>query len=533
MKKIFRKAVCALMALVMTVPLAACGGGEGERKQPKYDPVSPDSIKIVVSNLGFGVEWAYDIAAAFMTTHPGKSVTVEPTVMSAALISQLEAGSNIGDIAMFNDDALWKKWRLGVMTQLDDVVSATPDGETQTIAEKMNHTLIEAYRQADDHFYSVPWINENGGFVYNKTSLNTLLGAGNWTLPKTTHEMLALCERIKTAGGYGFVWNSAYLGHEVFAAQYNGLETDEKYRDGLYWTGSEWKLSDNAQCVGQNTGYLRTLGFWEKVIKSYSHQYSQNMTHIYAQSAWSGIPYAGDSKLSVFMPNGDWTYNETKDYLDETQAEVGFMRAPVLSDMVETLELYREGSTPFAALSAEKQNEYDAVLRAVIDWVDGGETGAIPTYKGSAVSAADLARIRSARQLIGGKCQAEAFIPANSTKKELAKEFLIFMASDMAIDLFSKATYGLSPFIGPENYGNVQFDVPFMQDVLNELIAAPVKVVHRYNALRQAGYFLPKHYSFSGGLSIKSAQKFFEDEITRFQTDWSVILQNAGLASEV
>ncbi len=531
MKGIFRKMVCALLAFAMAAPLAACA--PTGREQPKYDPKSPDSIKIIVSNLGFGVEFAYDIAEAFMTTHPGKSVTVESTVVASSFISQLDAGSNVGDICMFNDSVMWKKWRTGIMTQLDDVVASIPDGEEKTMGEKMNQTLIDSYVQADGHYYSVPWLNENSGYVYNKTSLNTLFGAGNWELPKTSNEMLNMCERVKEAGGYGFVWNSEYPGTEVFAAQYNGLEDDEMYRQGYYRTGEEWKLSDNAQCIEQNIGYLRALGFWEQVIKKYSHQYSQNMTHIYAQSAWAGLPYAGDTKLCVFMPNGDWTYSETKDYLDETQAEVGFMRSPILSDIVETMEFYGEGDTAFSKLSAAKKNEYDAVLRKIIDYIDGGETGTAPAYKGSPVSADDIARIRSARRLIGSKCQAQAFIPSNSTKKELAKEFLVFMASDMGIDQFSKSTYGLSPFIGPENYDKVKFNVPFMQDVINELIAAPDKVITKYGAIWQSGYFLPKHTSIAQGMTVKTAQEFFDAEIVRFKEDWDIILQNAGLASEV
>lgn len=532
MKGIFRKLLCTLMAFTMVVPLAACSS-TGGRKQPKYDPNSPDSIKIIVSNLGFGVEFAYDIAEAFMTTHPGKSVTVESTVVASSFISQLDAGSNVCDIAMFNDSVLWKKWRTGIMTQLDDVVASIPDGEEKTMAEKMNKTLIDSYVQADGHYYSVPWLNENSGYVYNKTSLNTLLGKGNWELPKTSNEMLNMCARIKEAGGYGFVWNSEYPGTEVFAAQYNGLETDEMYRQGYYWTGTEWKLSDNAQCIEQNIGYLRGLGFWEEVVTKYSHQYAQNMTHIYAQSAWAGIPYAGDKKLCAFMPNGDWTYNETKDYLDETQAEVGFMRSPVISDIVETLDFYKEGDTPFCKLSSTKKNEYDAVLRAIIDYIDDGETGTVPAYNGTAASEKDIERVRHAHSLIGSKCQAEAFIPSNSTKKELAKEFLVFMASDMAIDLFSKSTYGLSPFIGPENYDKVKFDVPFMQDVINQLIAAPNKVITKYGAIWQSGYFLPKHTSITQGMTMYSAQEFFEKEIQRFKEDWSLIIQNAGLANQI
>lgn len=271
MNKKFIALTCAVLT-TMTCSLTACGG-----KKDKYDPLDPDQIKIVVSDLGFGTDQFFAIAEAFENTHPGKKVVVEETILSSAQISQLEAGSFIGDICMFNDDVLWKKWRSGIMTTLDDVVSAIPDGEDKTIEQKTDQTLIHAYQVSDGHYYSVPWINENSAYVYNETALNTLLGENNWELPKTTEELFELCERVKTAGGYGFVWNSAYFNTGVYPAQYSGAEAIRHYNQGEYWdeTSQAWKLSDaeNVQCLAQNEGHLRAMKIIEKIGKEYSHQY--------------------------------------------------------------------------------------------------------------------------------------------------------------------------------------------------------------------------------------------------------------------
>lgn len=534
MKKVLLRVMTALFAFVLCFSAVSCKVKD-EWDQPKYDPASPDSIKIVIPKLGFGIDWLYAIAKAFMTTHPGKSVTVEKTALSSSLMTQLKAGSKIGDIAMFNDDSNWKVWREGLLTQIDDVVNATPDGEDKSIYEKMNRNLIDAYKVADGHYYSVPWINENYGTVYNATALNTLLGAGNWSLPKTTNEMNALCERIKTAGGYGFVWNSDYLESDIWAAQYNGNFENEKYLSGYYYDGTDWKISPNAECAEQNIGYLKSLEVLEKVVKDYSHPYTKNMSHINAQSAWAGIPFAGEKKPSVFMPNGDWTYNESKDLINKTQAEVGFMRSPVISSLVERLDFYADGTAAFSSLSADKQAAYDATLVAVIDYIDGGSTGTVPKHNNVTVSQDDIDKVTSARQIVGAKSQSQAFIPHNSTKKELAKEFLIFMASDIAIDTFSKYTYGFSPFIGEDNYDKINFGVPFMNDVVSVLKAAPNKTIminYQWD-ITTAGYLRPKVVSYQQGLSAKTAQKFFDDDVERFKTDWTNILRNAGLSSQV
>ena len=122
--------LCATTTALSVGALGACKKGGSN-----YDPLNQDQIKIMVSDLGYGTEQIVQIAKAFENTHPGKKVVVEDTVLSSQLISQIEAGSFVGDICMFNDDVLWKKWRSGIMTPLNDVLESIPDGEEKTVEE--------------------------------------------------------------------------------------------------------------------------------------------------------------------------------------------------------------------------------------------------------------------------------------------------------------------------------------------------------------------------------------------------------------
>lgn len=79
--------------------------------------------------------------------------------------------------------------------------------------------------------------------------------------------------------------------------------------------------------------------------------------------------------------------------LDDHDPE--FMQIPIISDIVETLELYEDGTTAYSTLSAAKKAAYDTALRAIIDYVDG-DTETAPQYKGVAVSQNDIAKIRAA-----------------------------------------------------------------------------------------------------------------------------------------
>lgn len=297
-KHLIKKTACIISTVLLGSTLVGCGGNTPEG----YDPLNQAEIKLVVSELGFGTEMYEKIAEAFENTHPGKNVVFETTVMSSALMTQLEAGGFIGDVCMFND-SLAKVWRKDLLTELDDVVASVPDGEEKALGEKANKNLMDAYKVSNGHYYSIPWLNENKSFIYNKTALNTLLGAGNWAVPKTTEELFALCDRFQAAGGYGISWETSYIQDEIWTAQYEGRDAFTQQRVyGKYYdeASGEWKLSDaeKVQCISECTGYLRSLEIVSTIGTKYSHPYARNMDFAQAQANFVGFPYA-DSKIEA------------------------------------------------------------------------------------------------------------------------------------------------------------------------------------------------------------------------------------------
>ena len=142
-----------------------------------------------------------------------------------------------------------------------------------------------------------------------------------------------------------------------------------------------------------------------------------------------------------------------------------------------------------------------------------------------------MAIVREARSLLMGKSQAQAFIPSNSTKKELAKEFLVFMASDMAIQIYSQNTNGLSPYLDQEQYTSVSFDSKFMNEV-TEVCSESQKAVYAYTDVKMSGYYLPHTTSYAQAFSGGSytARGLWEADIAYYKANWNTILKNAGLA---
>lgn len=536
MKKNFVKSTaCALSALLLGSTMVACGGTKPEG----YDPLNQDEIKFVVSELGFGTEMYKKIAEAFESTHPGKNVVFETTVMSSALMTQLEAGGFIGDVCMFND-SLAKVWRKDLLTQLDDVVASVPDGEEKSLGEKANPNLIEAYKVSDGHYYSIPWLNENKSFIYNKTTLNSLLDAGNWEVPKTTEELFALCDRVQAAGGYGISWATEYLQDEIWTAQYEGRDAFTQQRVyGKYYdeASGEWKLSDaqNVQCIADNTGYMRSLEVLSNICINYSHPYARDMDFAQAQANFAGFPYAGDETPSAFMFNGDWFYNETEDYIIEENCEVGFMKVPVISSIVEKLSFYEDDNTAFSTLTADKRAAYDATLLAMINYYDNGEEGTMPSYKGTQVTEEDMDIVSEARSFVLNKAQSNAFIPANSTKKDLAKEFLTFISSDMAVEIYSQHTNGYSPYLNKDAYKSISFDVDFMDEVGDILADSDTLTISYLSDLQANGYHLPKpdSYAYMFKVQKKTGKQAFDIVLNYYKgTVWSECLRNAGLANQ-
>ena len=530
MKKI-QKTFALLLGLTTCI---SCFGACGNPNE-SYDPADPSQIKVVVSNLGYGYQWTLDIAKAYEATHPGKKVEVEDTVMSSTLISQMEAGGFIGDVCMFDDIKIWKYWRDDLMTQLDDVVNATPEGESESIEQKTNQTLINAYKVDDGHYYSVPWNNENLAMCYNKTVLNELFGEGQWSLPRTTQEMFDMCESVKDTA-YGFVWSGTYfdLVGQTWAAQYTGYEEYCNYQQGYYLgTDGVWYLSDNAQCVEQNVGLLRMMEVIETAVKRYGHQYGNNMSHIQAQANLVGIPYVStDKKPVMFTPVGDWVYEETSEEIESTGHKLGFMKTPVISSIVEKMSFWNESEgVTYNTLSATKKASYDAKLCALVDYADAKYAGTNPE-KPQGVTDEDIERVVEARQIITGKSQAQAFIPKNSTKTELAKDFLVFMASDMAVEIFSKATNGYSPYIDVDGYKNINYENnDFMNEDREVLASSPLRVISAFKGLRQSGYNIPLLDKYPLALARDTAQVKFNDELAEIRGIWDDVLKNAGMAN--
>ncbi len=451
MKKFGKILAALLCAIIAVFPVMGCDGGAGGK----------DVLTIRVANMGFGTKWLESIADSFEKINKVKA-EIKKTVSPEDDLIKLESDYQMEDVFMCAGAShIWTTRRLGKFMQIDDVWASTPDGEDKTVAEKTFPSFRDSsYLDDDGHYYSMPFTLELGGMAYNKTTLDTLFGADGWELPKTTDELLTLSKRVKDKDAWAFSYATTQpywsLADTTWSRQFNGVEKSNYIAQGYYYDeeSGEYKFSQNAECLEQNIGLLRSYeAVYEFMKKSngLSSQYCNSMDYMQAQAAFAGLGYKpADSRLVAFSPNGAWLYEESRQDFEYTHAEPGFFNV-VLSAIVEKLSFYTD-TEGFYQLSAEKRAAYDEALSAILTYIEGGKVGALTHAGNYDVTEADIARVEEASLQRYIKDQAHAFIPVNAKNPELAKKFLTFYASDYAGQLFVQATHGFSPYYYGEEY---------------------------------------------------------------------------------
>ncbi len=434
MKKFF-KISCATMgaAMIMSAAIgfAACTPGDG----PGGSDSGSGSITVHYKSGGFGSEVNNKLAADYKAL-TGITVKYVASHQAGEIQSLLKSNQEKNDIVMpllnIYDSQDAKK-----LEDLSDVYEAVPDGETLAIKDKVNKTLYDYAEAKDGKRYQMFSNNSVSAFCYNIGTLDEIYGAGNWTLPKTTNQFIEMADEIKSKGYYAFSASTGinyywdYVG-VVWWAQYEGLESYQKYYYGEYWddSTSSWKLGQQINNADGRRYALETLSEIMGSGNGYMHKHAGRMGFTDAQSAFLSNGYRDDSKKVAFMVNGDWLENEMSSDLMLNPQKIGMMRNPVISELAQKL----------VTVGTERK------LVEVVTAVDEGKTEV------AGVSAEDFEAVRQAR-LMGYTATPNYPIAIPSyrpeSKKKLAKDYLVYLFSDRAQKIIANELQGLTY---PTNY---------------------------------------------------------------------------------
>ena len=517
MKKI-KFVLGVLLSLSMMLSLVACNGGGSDDDWGDAGDTGTKgkSLSIICYEAGFGTQWLDEMAKEFESAYDCK-VTVKKSYINGELISLLNENSIKDDIVMALGSMDGAQDR-GFLVELSDVYNATPEGENKSIKDKMVQSVYDKLLTEDDKIYQMNWSHSVSSIVLNKTVLDRIFPEG-YDIPNTTDELVAFADAIKAKGVYPFSMSTSvsywdYL-HYVWWAQYDGYDKYTDYYQGYYHKpngdGTYTRVISEFGEVLDNAGRIESLKVAEKFLKKdngYMHKYSDSMTWQESQIAFVSQGYAGkDMTECAMMVNGDWIHNEVQSYLIQKNQDLVMIKPPMISSIVETLE---------------DNTMTDEELSAVIDAIDAGET----SYTG--VSQKDFERITEARRMIySATFDHCAGIPAASQNKELAKEFLKFMASDMGQTIYAKYLNGSSMAYGYEPTEKVTGFVESRYDMITDML--PICVDHTSPLVYRQGH---TGYTSGGGIGLdgvlyngKTAEWIIEDTKTTLLSNWSEMIK--------
>ena len=449
------------LALLLLFSMAACG------KKDTFDPnnIVEDhtTLDIMCLHKGYGFQWLTALKEGFEKANPGVEVKIT-TISKSDIIrgdmrnykkSEIDLYFDIYSTGMGGLVQEYSSYYGGnqALRPLNDVLNTEIPGEGITVADKIHTTILAPYQSegretadtADDVYYGLPYMQGTMGMYYNETVINAALGEGNWKVPNTTNELIALCQRLKAAGCYMLLPGELdQYTRTMFIpnwAQYEGFDNWLKFYEGVGYDKDRSRESQLSSLIYQQQGRLESLKVAYDLI-------SLDKGFVLSNSAEIGTNNLNDyqkrfvdpkNKLALY-PCGDWLMQELKDNSGETgsASTIKMMKTPVISSIINSVNSYSAGQEARLPNISD-----DATLSAVIDYVDG-RIGTLP----AGVTEAEVAFVKQARNTVSSQADMHmVYAPQFSDAKLLANKFLVYMASDEGIQILkNNCNGGFAPY---------------------------------------------------------------------------------------
>lgn len=525
-----------ILSLALCATTVSCVAGCNQNQVPDTE----ETLSIYVLDAGYKTDWVHSVIELFQQQDWVKEkypnlVIPYPNINDVESYAQtrLDAGSrNELDLMFMANLPYSYKGAANKVVDLTDVLyNSTVPGEDILYKDKMASSFLRsmAYNNPtqeyeNGRYYSTTWAGGEMSILYNETILNSL----GIAVPNTTDELIAACEAIRllkgnTEGkynhGYSFVaskdaiyWDYLYA---VWWSQYEGMESYYNFFNGI--DGN--RLSKN---IFKQKGRLEGIKVYEDIL-GYDTGY---LDPAWADSEFMTTQTQFLQGYGVFHVNGDWWPSEMAEMEaripEEKKQSIKIMPLPIVSSIIEKTPTIPD----------------DATLSKVVEAIDN-EVGSYP-----GVSAEDYNKVKAARSIVYSfSANIEAIIPFNANGKDVAIDFLRFMATDAACAAYIKATDGASlPFAydvetkNPELFNSIS---PFHQERLRQFNLKsnpitympyhqifPLAVYGGVGAFTSASYFA----TFSRYGNTKTAQKYYDSTLEAWTDEkWDSALRNAGL----
>lgn len=405
MKRTKKIACCLMSVLFGAAAFAGCaiGGddwGDGNDGRTR--------LKVSFYEGGYGGEWMDKIAAAFEKEHPGVRVVKDGDYKMEQKVSlDLESskqGGAVSDIYTVTSRGNFVNYVHAeggsLLEDISDLYAddvKTEDGvvfRDTILPESMNTGKI------DGKYYGVPWTTSVSGIIYNAK----IFRDNGWSEPETVKELIDLCQNIKDAklkqGNttvaplvYSGATEQGYFAH-LLKSWFRMFEGEEGFNEFYEFGSAEVYKKDGRIAAYQTLANLLGSGF--------ASEESDTLDYLAAQRAF----IRGEAAM---ITAGSWLETEMSAFLKGYPAfEMKMMPTPKIGaiangDGTYSLDLGGSGKT-------------------LVD-----KTGAEVAYINS--GAGD-----------------NFVIPKTAKNKELAKEFLVFMASQRMLNVYTECTNSPRPY---------------------------------------------------------------------------------------
>lgn len=415
-----KKITAFFLATIMTLSLAACGGGGNDEKKPDHN--GGKEVEISYWNSGMGTDFLDALCKAFNEKQSDWYVYYNATASSKALTATYPL-PDVDTIDLYMGTGTSDG---SYLATLDDVLDTTVEGESKSIKEKFDASHLDSVVASDGHYYQLTWGGGALAMIYNKALFEK---AGITEAPRTTDELTVACDTLLENGITPITHFMDETGHtyweyieEVWQAQYDGYDY---YKNTFYACKDESGNSPSKDVLTKKDGRYQVLKAMEKFITpEYVLPGSNSQDHITMQTKFLNQDIG-------MMVNGSWVANEMAS--TGNMGDYGVMKTPVISSITDKLTTVKS----------------DTLLRKLVSAIDAVNDGEkdISEYQsgdgyvvdGKQISAADWDYVKAARGMVAVNYpQQTLFIPSYSDAVEGAKEFLKFYYSDEGQKIFAE-----------------------------------------------------------------------------------------------
>ena len=458
-----------ILILAMAAGMTACGKTDSK--------VSADNktLNLRVYKSGYGDDYVRALAAAFETTYAEEGykvniVSSDSSIQGNVVTNEMLLGENNGiDLYITGNVEPTQLVNLSkendvdmIAADLTDVYQAKPiradkSEEDITILEKLKNGYADYKMYNGDmeeykgKYYGFAFRSSPCGLIVNEE----LLTSYGLEIPRTTNELLTcfdvINEKKEETGVYPTAWAGYnaytywYMVEDVWAAQYDGVENYNKFLSMNYSDNPEegWR-------VYESRGWKESLNVLGKVVNlDNAPEKTISMDHSTAQHRF----LSGDA---VFMVNGAWLQNEmSANYLDQVKG-MRMIETPVVSALGEKIGL-----------------ESDETLSSIVGLIDEGKSIEEIVTAVNGVTAEQVQAVCDARNIFyDWGCSDTIVVNACSSKLDLAKLFLRYMASDDGIKLVYDYSSSFTAFTPLTDIGMAGSDSTFMNSI-NAIASRP------------------------------------------------------------